>query len=139
MTDKLLILTLVLCFAIKADSQTDLNTYKYAVIPMQYDFLQGKDVYRLNTLTKHLFKQQGFDAVISDVNMPVMDGIDAIKSLRADRSFASIPILALTSRAMIGDQDRCIEAGADEYLSKPVHLKQLVKIILSRLSGAKPR
>ena len=79
------------------------------------------------------------ELVLMDIQMPVMDGIDAIKSLRADRSFASIPILALTSRAMIGDQDRCIEAGADEYLSKPVHLKQLVKIILSRLSGAKPR
>ncbi len=79
------------------------------------------------------------ELVLMDIQMPVMDGIDAIKSLRADRSFASIPILALTSRAMIGDQDRCIEAGADEYLSKPVHMKQLVKIILSRLSGAKPR
>lgn len=79
------------------------------------------------------------ELVLMDIQMPVMDGIDAIKSLRADRSFVSIPILALTSRAMIGDQDRCIEAGADEYLSKPVHLKQLVKIILSRLSGAKPR
>jgi hypothetical protein len=67
---KLLILTLVLCFAIKADSQTDLNTYKYVVIPMQYDFLQGKDVYRLNTLTKHLFKQQGFDAYFNAQELP---------------------------------------------------------------------
>lgn len=79
------------------------------------------------------------ELVLMDIQMPVMDGIDAIKTLRADRTFASIPILALTSRAMVGDQDRCIEAGADEYLSNPVHFKQLVKTILSRLSGAKPR
>lgn len=79
------------------------------------------------------------ELVLMDIQMPLMDGIDAIKTLRADRTFASIPILALTSRAMVGDQDRCIEAGADEYLSNPVHFKQLVKTILSRLSGAKPR
>ena len=79
------------------------------------------------------------DAVLMDIQMPVMDGFDAIKALRADRSFASIPILALTSRAMVGDQERCLEAGADEYLSKPVHFKQLVELIYSRLNRAKPQ
>ena len=79
------------------------------------------------------------DAVLMDIQMPVMDGFDAIKALRADRAFASIPILALTSRAMVGDQERCLEAGADEYLSKPVHFKQLVELIYSRLNRAKPQ
>ena len=79
------------------------------------------------------------ELVLMDIQMPVMDGIDAIKALRADRSFTSIPILALTSRAMIGDQEKCIEAGADEYLSKPVNLKQLVQTILSRLKSTRPR
>ncbi len=79
------------------------------------------------------------ELVLMDIQMPLMNGIDAIKALRTDRFFESIPILALTSRAMVGDQERCIEAGADEYHSKPVNLKQLVQTILSRLKSTKPR
>jgi len=63
-----------------------------------------------------------------------MDGIDAISILRADPTFASLPILALTSRAMVGDRERCIEAGASDYLTKPVQLKQLTQVILSHVN-----
>ena len=72
--------------------------------------------------------------VLMDIQMPVMDGIDAISILRADPTFASLPILALTSRAMVGDRERCIEAGANDYLTKPVQLKQLTHVILSHLN-----
>jgi CheY-like chemotaxis protein len=61
--------------------------------------------------------------------MPVLDGLDAIKRLRADSRFASTPIIALTALAMPGDREHCLEAGANEYLSKPVSLKGLVKTI----------
>jgi len=72
--------------------------------------------------------------VLMDIQLPVMDGIDAISILRADPTFASLPILALTSRAMVGDRERCIEAGANDYLTKPVQLKQLTHVILSHLN-----
>ena len=75
--------------------------------------------------------------VLMDIQLPVMDGIDAISILRADPTFASLPILALTSRAMVGDRERCIEAGANDYLTKPVQLKQLTHVILSHLNHLK--
>ncbi|HKJ38375.1 MAG TPA: response regulator, partial [Anaerolineales bacterium] len=69
------------------------------------------------------------DIILMDIQMPVMNGLEAIKRLRADSRFASTPMIALTALAMPGDRERCIEAGANEYMSKPVSLKGLVKSI----------
>ena len=57
--------------------------------------------------------------------MPVMDGLTAIQHIHQQPELAQIPIIALTALAMKGDRDRCLAAGADEYFSKPVKLKQL--------------
>jgi hypothetical protein len=70
MMKKLIILSILFCFAFKAESQTDLNNYKYVVVPLQYDFLKGQDVYRLNTLTKFLFKQSEFDVYFDKQELP---------------------------------------------------------------------
>ena len=67
--------------------------------------------------------------ILMDIQMPVMDGLEAMRHLRADSRFRSVPIVALTALAMPGDRERCLQAGASEYLSKPVSLKQLVNII----------
>jgi PAS domain S-box-containing protein len=69
------------------------------------------------------------DVILMDIQMPVMDGLEAIRRLRKDPRFVSTPIIAITALAMPGDRERCIEAGANEYLSKPVRLKSLKKII----------
>jgi PAS domain S-box-containing protein len=68
-------------------------------------------------------------AILMDIQMPKMDGLEAIRRLRADARFASTPIIALTALAMPGDRERCLEVGANEYLSKPVSLRLLVKTI----------
>ena len=71
--------------------------------------------------------------VLMDIQMPLMDGLDAIAHLRADDKHTDMPIIALTSRAMVGDRERCIAVGANDYLSKPVNMKQLVKTIRAHL------
>ena len=71
--------------------------------------------------------------VLMDIQMPLMDGLDAIAHLRADDKHTTMPIIALTSRAMVGDRERCIAVGANDYLSKPVNMKQLVKTIHTHL------
>ena len=73
--------------------------------------------------------------ILMDIQMPVMNGLDAIQRLRADPSFQDVPIIALTALAMPGDRDRCLEAGATEYISKPVILKELVKMIADLVQG----
>ncbi len=69
------------------------------------------------------------DAILMDIQMPEMDGLEAIRRLRANPRFASTPVIAITAFAMPGDRERCIEAGANEYLSKPISLKVLKQMI----------
>lgn len=69
------------------------------------------------------------DLILMDVQMPVMDGLEATKQIRQIPDLANIPIIALTALAMDNDVKRCLEAGANDYLSKPVKLRQLTKII----------
>ncbi|MFM8294078.1 MAG: response regulator, partial [Microcystaceae cyanobacterium] len=58
-----------------------------------------------------------------------LDGLSAIRQLRQDPAFQTLPIIALTALAMAGDQEKCLQAGANDYLSKPVRLRELVECI----------
>jgi len=67
--------------------------------------------------------------ILMDIQMPVMDGLAAIREIRKDAGMKSIPIVALTALAMPGDRERCLEAGASDYMSKPVSLKALADMV----------
>jgi PAS domain S-box-containing protein len=76
-----------------------------------------------------LAKSHSPDLILMDIQMPVMDGMEAIKQIRLDPNLVDIPIVALTALAMAGDRERCLAVGANEYLTKPVKLKQLATSI----------
>ena len=67
--------------------------------------------------------------ILMDIQMPTMSGLEAMTHLRANPRFSTTPIIALTALAMPGDRERCLQAGASEYMSKPVSLKLLLKTI----------
>jgi len=67
--------------------------------------------------------------VLMDIMMPEMDGFKVMRTLRADPQFADLPIIALTAKAMKADRDQCIEAGASDYISKPINTAQLVSLL----------
>jgi PAS domain S-box-containing protein len=78
-----------------------------------------------------LLGQQTVDLVLMDVQMPVMDGLEAIGAIRAKEQINGprLPIIALTAHAMKGDRERCIDAGADEYMTKPIRTNELFAAI----------
>jgi CheY-like chemotaxis protein len=61
--------------------------------------------------------------------MPGMDGYEAIQAIRGMEQFKHLPIIALTAKAMKADRDRCIEAGASDYISKPLDIDQLLSLL----------
>lgn len=72
--------------------------------------------------------------ILMDIQMPLLDGLETIRRLRASAELREIPILALSGLVMPGDRERCLAAGADDYLAKPVNLKQLVERMRALLS-----
>jgi len=66
--------------------------------------------------------------------MPEMDGYEAMRRVRELQKFKSLPIIALTAKAMKGDREKCIEAGASDYITKPVDTEQLVSLLRVWLS-----
>ena len=77
------------------------------------------------------------DLILMDIQMPRMDGLEATKQIRLDPNLINTPIIALTALAMEGDREKCLEAGANDYLSKPVKLRQLNLLIQQVLGSVK--
>ncbi|MDY6993405.1 MAG: response regulator, partial [Pseudomonadota bacterium] len=112
------------------DNEGQLNTVK--------DFLQFKG-YRIVTAKDGIeaienAKKIKPELILMDIQMPDMNGLDAMSYIRADPNLVTIPIVAVTALAMKGDRERCLAAGANEYLSKPFNFKELLNTIVAQLA-----
>ena len=70
--------------------------------------------------------QDDMDIVLTDIMMPEMDGMETMREIRKIQRLKNLPIIAVTAKAMKGDREKCIEAGAWDYLSKPVDVTQML-------------
>lgn len=88
-----------------------------------YSATDGKEALRI------LAENPDMDVVLMDMMMPEMDGYETIKKIRQDNQYKQLPILAVTAKAMMGDREKCIDAGASDYISKPVDMDQLISLL----------
>jgi CheY-like chemotaxis protein len=83
----------------------------------------------IDSLTAAVGGPAPIDLVLMDIMMPVKDGLTATREIRQDGRFAKLPIIALTAKAMPDDQQQCIQAGANDYVAKPLDVDKLVSLI----------
>ncbi len=83
-----------------------------------------------------LAENRNIGVVLLDMMMPEMDGYEALRKMKNEDSFKNIPVVAITAQAMAGDREKCLEAGADAYISKPVNVDELLNV-LNRVKAAR--
>lgn len=103
------------------DNEANISTISSYLIAKGYRMVFAKNGQEAIALAK----SHQPDLILMDVQMPIMDGLEATKQIRLDPNLVNTPIIALTALAMTGDRDRCIAAGASNYCSKPIRLKEL--------------
>jgi PAS domain S-box-containing protein len=103
------------------DNEANIHTFSSYLTAINYRVIIARD--GMEAIAK---AQENLpDIILMDIQMPTMDGLEVTKQIRLDPNLSNIPIIALTALAMEGDRDRCLEAGANAYLTKPVKLRDL--------------
>jgi CheY-like chemotaxis protein len=120
------------------------NEVNRKMMAMMWEWLRCSADFAANgteAVAKATAEGQAYDLIMMDVVMPEMDGLDATRAIRAHEGAAQIPrawIVALTASAMVGDRERCFEAGMNDFLSKPFRLGELIAV-LARMPSCLPR
>ncbi|MHC4676146.1 MAG: response regulator [Planctomycetota bacterium] len=78
------------------------------------------------------------DLILLDISLPELDGWKVARRLRGDPEVADIPVIAITAHAMNGDLDKCLEAGCDDYLAKPINIRDLMELVAEFLVTVDP-
>jgi PAS domain S-box-containing protein len=122
------------CILLAEDNATNVNTLKIYFEAQGYQLCFARNGAEAIVVAQ----SQHPDLILMDIQMPEVNGLEAIQILRRDPDFEQLPIIALTALTMPGDRERCLEAGATDYLSKPIQLKELERCMQQYLQGASP-
>lgn len=84
-------------------------------------------------------EENAYDGVLMDCQMPVMDGYQATRKLRQDPRYSSLPVIAMTANAMVGDKEKCLDAGMNDFIAKPIDMAQLFGTLARWIAPAMPQ
>jgi two-component system sensor histidine kinase/response regulator len=84
-------------------------------------------------------EENAYDGVLMDCQMPVMDGYQATRKLRQDARFSNLPVIAMTANAMVGDKEKCLDAGMNDFIAKPIDVAQLFGTLARWIAPAMPQ
>ncbi len=123
-------------------SQQDVLTHKNVLVVDDdvrnlFALTTAFERYNINTITAEsgkeamniLSENNEIDIVLMDIMMPEMDGYETMQKIRREHKNSSLPIIAVTAKAMKGDREKCIEAGASDYITKPLKIDQLLSLM----------
>lgn len=112
----------VLCIE---DNKINMLLVSRVVEAAGYDLLRAEDGPR----ALELLQVAEPDIILLDVNIPGIHGLDLARMIKEDKRLAAIPLIATTANVLVGDKERCLEAGCDEYLPKPLDIRRLRQVM----------
>ena len=115
------------------DNDANIQTFTTFLTVINYRVIVAKNGVEAVSMAK----ANSPDIILMDIQMPIMDGFEATQQIRLDPNLINTPIIALTALAMEGDQERCLAAGMNRYMSKPFNLRQLATQIAELLQITK--
>lgn len=111
------------------DNDSNLRLISRIVEGERHEFLSASD----GLTALELARNARPDLILLDINIPGLNGLEVARQLKNDPGLASIPLIATTANVLLGDRERCLEAGCDEYLPKPLDVRELQGVLRSYL------
>lgn len=90
-----------------------------------HDLVQAEDGYKAQTILDDMTP----DIILLDINLPGISGLDLARKFKANERLAPVPLIATTAQVLVGDRERCLEAGCDDYLPKPLDIRKLREVL----------
>jgi two-component system, cell cycle response regulator DivK len=119
------------------DNDSNLRLVSRIVEAEKHDLMTAVD----GITALDLIRSEPPDLILLDINIPGIDGLELARQIKDDPRLASIPIIATTANVLLGDRERCLQAGCDEYLPKPLDIRELQTVLrgyLDSLNGKQP-
>lgn len=113
------------------DNDSNMRLVSRIVEGEKHEFLTAAD--GLTALS--MIQRERPDLILLDINIPGLNGLELARRLKGDPNLSSIPLIATTANVLLGDRERCLEAGCDEYLPKPLDVRELQSILRSYLGN----
>ncbi|MBP9503251.1 MAG: response regulator [Candidatus Promineofilum sp.] len=103
------------------DNDSNMRLVSRIVEGERHEFMGATDGVMALDMARH----EKPDLILLDINIPGLNGLELARLLKADKALAEIPLIATTANVLVGDRERCLEAGCDEYLPKPLDIREL--------------